>query len=1491
MLNLLLTCTGHSRIKAQSEPVTSADILSQAQIVHLENEKLTRYLLLLSDVEERRVLRTSKDELEVELEGPFAGRYPQLELQVVEFCIVEFDRAKESWNSLFSEQPIQMNGDMVRTLTSLCIVGVVLLDRFNNSHTAPRVTRLSKSVEALTSLLTAFLSRKECEPNHIDIVLEMVSPFLPPVRGLGEFRTEVGLTRLFSRIAEVLHYRRKSMGNPWVQQSAEYMDVDDDFGSQESRGRSEATKKFPRHDLAASVHVSSFRCSVSARLYLLHEASQVLPHAQSETLQPLSLIRYILSLTQSELMACRAFLTEVTSSGDGWSRHDANIILVHLGKNLLERYEYDFCEISLCLYLDIMTGFVNLWSQDVIDELHDTASSLYRWLIGTALEKGILSVKAQIRLARLLQRLLEVQPEYARQLALPSARVSLLKVLQIGDISVKYHVAEQMPKIFSLYPIREHDAIFEEVLAALPTDGNWMEGIAMRLMVLARLAASWYTILRRGVYHIFEAAGFVPGSMEHANRCLSFVSRTLRLKQPSDLLKLFLSQILYTWLQTQTLHSIPYSIFGYSTLTDLLRDVRQEAVGQLVMQGNEDEVKKLAETLGMSFEHLLLESFDKAIAYSIARDISLPPVAGPTENTRGEVRVRKRLGKETFATSIRDNFAQILALFFKCAEEEQQVERAFVEHPQFAYAAKTLNVIKGLGAADYALPANQQPSFRARYLIDEIEHLCRRAKFDAVTIWDPALFAFVARKMLNEIHSALGPLHACSVIRRIRILVCIGGNAALQDYPLEMLLHSLRQFLTEPQCAEDALGLLRYLFEAGKTYLTQVPSFVAGISLSIIHSLQAFLDSSQEMMSKVTQIETTRLKAQAFHKWFKSFLELYKPSNLSGKSATALQNILRSACRIGAYGSAVVGTNEGNMLCELFADERSANKLLSRPSRSLAFSLLCTEFPRPPSYRDDVLGSDALSCANAVTIWRSCQRSDVGKNYLLWAGRILGRAYAASGSIPADLLAESDFQSLEDFSRGSFPPEFGSRAAILRTLCDLLLSNEQADVSLAEVTLQMTALRLLGDQEAPSYEIVIPGSFLTTIDWQKIPSPDFRMPFPIKVSVRQAGSIVRKPPLADWIRDLCIAMAYAAEDDPLIGILPPILSRIVGLAEHIFPFVLHIVLLREIDHEQDLRRDISDVFREWLQGCDESMTAHSRAILTAILYLRSQPIPHEASSADRERWLELDYLEAAQAATKCRMFNTGLLCAEIFASEAVHNSNHPCAAIPTDLLLEIFKNIEEPDSFYGVEQEASLASIMDRLDYEKDGFMSLSFRGAGYDSQLRCNAEDSDQVPAGLIRALNHLNLSGLTLSVLRNQSTHRLTIGESEIMYRSARGLEQWNLPAPALQNSEETAIYRAFQYLNSTSDLQVITEKLDTEFLQIMKQVVDRNNLVTSMRSSLRTLAVLTEIDEVMSSKNSEQLRDAWERLNSRNNWMRIGRYETISPFSLRLSVSGRF
>jgi ataxia telangiectasia mutated family protein len=221
------------------------------------------------------------------------------------------------------------------------------------------------------------------------------------------------------------------------------------------------------------------------------------------------------------------------------------------------------------------------------------------------------------------------------------------------------------------------------------------------------------------------------------------------------------------------------------------------------------------------------------------------------------------------------------------------------------------------------------------------------------------------------------------------------------------------------------------------------------------------------------------------------------------------------------------------------------------------------------------------------------------------------------------------------------------------------------------------------------------------------------------------------------------------------------------------------------------------------------------------------------------------------------------------------------------LLLEIFRNIDEPDSFYGVQQPASLLSIMDRLDYEKDGLKSLSFRGAYYDSQLQRANQQSELSPAGLIRALDRLDLSGLTFSLLERQRAGKAAAEIAENMYRSARRLGQWDLPATTFHKSEEAVIYRTLQSLHNASDRVGFSEKLNSEILRIMSHVVEDNQTAQSVQSSWRTLAIMTEIDEMISAQGIDELQDTWKRLLLRNEWMQFGRYWHTPCSPMRLCV----
>jgi ataxia telangiectasia mutated family protein len=212
----------------------------------------------------------------------------------------------------------------------------------------------------------------------------------------------------------------------------------------------------------------------------------------------------------------------------------------------------------------------------------------------------------------------------------------------------------------------------------------------------------------------------------------------------------------------------------------------------------------------------------------------------------------------------------------------------------------------------------------------------------------------------------------------------------LQDYPLELILHALRPFLTDPHCCEDALGIFWYLLDAGQSYLSENPGFTAGIAVLALSSLSNFLASCAESTGQESQSRvTSSSRVGEFHKWLGSFLENYRAPNMDERTEESFQRIVRSAQGLCASGNSMKGSHESDLLFELLQDRTSGQNLLSRPVSDLVISLLGVQFQKPPDFRNDILGEDAAAAANAVAVWQTVRNGNPGSDYRLWAARVI----------------------------------------------------------------------------------------------------------------------------------------------------------------------------------------------------------------------------------------------------------------------------------------------------------------------------------------------------------------------------------------------------------------------------------------------------------------------------------------------------------------------
>jgi len=107
-----------------------------------------------------------------------------------------------------------------------------------------------------------------------------------------------------------------------------------------------------------------------------------------------------------------------------------------------------------------------------------------------------------------------------------------------------------------------------------------------------------------------------------------------------------------------------------------------------------------------------------------------------------------------------------------------------------------------------------------------------------------------------------------------------------------MLLQSVSAFITDPECADDAIGIVKYLLIRGSDYLSKWPSFVAGVALSIIGSLRVFLQSHESTQD--THYRETVSRTQAFHAWMKTYVSEYRSPLLQSKSKADFRALVQS---------------------------------------------------------------------------------------------------------------------------------------------------------------------------------------------------------------------------------------------------------------------------------------------------------------------------------------------------------------------------------------------------------------------------------------------------------------------------------------------------------------------------------------------------------------------------------------------------------------------
>lgn len=1467
LIHLLTTCIGRSFELSWSPFIGPLSHISLFWLQYQLNSDLTNYLLLTDKGESLSTFSGIGQAFRNEI----VTRNEQSHQIILELLQTKTDGFLQIWVPLFSDKPQHVTGEIIQILTSFCTVATVFIE-YLPSPLSFRSQSVQKGVDKLWESLCNFCLQSDhgLVNTCLDVLSSLVLSIMPPFDAEDIlFKTA---NRMGSRLLPIVN--RQDVNPDIPSTDLENMDIDFPVEYSSPNGKW-ILSRIDRQDFGLPVFYdrNSLRAATIVQLsvmqYVSNEPGLTLSGSNIETEHPL--IDCLMHLSESDILAWRYYFTAFLSCRPPISRSDACKLLESMASKCLGTYRMERCEAALSTCISMMTSLVHLWTMDERDELCNAGFDIYDWFMDVLVGKRLGSPRVLIHIAILIDKILAVSPQFQQNSSKPSPRTILFELLRDGEMTIKFHISKLISNVFARYDSSDHDAIFDDVLDNLPTDPDWNEGIALRLYLLSQLASDWNSLLRRSVYHIFETPGQIPSSASHAKICLQTVSRSLKLKEPREIFRLFSSQILHTWLEIQELSSIPYALFDYPSLQDMMRDSQDEIIGQLILRGQENEMEYVSKLLKCPFHESLTASFAKAESYSIAQDTSIPP----SQNSHppgAEGRIRAHLGG-SFHRLLKSQFPLVVSGLFRCIDQPEQMERAFAKRPSFQYARDTWQDIQKRSTTIAILPPGQQPCFRARYLLDELEYLCKRTGYEFENMWTPALVCHVARSLMDTIHPALGSLHSCAVLRKLKILICITGSHSLDLYPLDMLLHFLRPFLVDPHCSADAIGIFWYLMEKRKGTVPSDPSFATGLVVSTLASLRMFICSSHGVINH--QISHPSFpNIQNFSNWLSEFLDSWIIFPEDGIKQSSFHELIKAAQCVKSSGSAFKGSPEGNLVLHILNDQTSGQNLLTEPARDLIYTFLFSDFQRPSDFQYDILGDDETAVKNAVAAWKCILRGPCNRSYRLWVSRCLGRAYAATGKISDSLLKEEH----ETFADDNLPGR--SSRAIVSVLYNSFISNNPQLVGLSENCLQEIVDKLPMDDKQDHYSQAIPFYIKKSFSWEPYHCPNLSLSQSELSHFKSGIRWIPQASVSDWARDIsiCLCLHDTGYYKPVITPLPKILFNVPDLAERLLPYILHYMLDIEATNgcSQPVRAAVSDAFRNALQKPPQSVLPHIKLIISCILYLREMKYPDESTADKRDEWLEIDYLIAANAATKCRMYKTALLFIEIHFSLIAKISRRDLAVknteLPFNLLNEIFQEINDPDLFYGLQRDPNLDTILGNLQYEGGGITSLSFQSAKYDANMRTFRGARDASSLEIIKALNASNMQGIASTVF-SSSDYKPCKEAMEDMFSAAIYLRQWDIPVSTNIDSTSGNVFKALQGLSLFDEKSEIIQKIDDSFLKVLNHLYE-NKPVASMKESMGALAILTEIDEAISCATPGRLQNVWRRLLSRNHWLKFER-----------------
>jgi ataxia telangiectasia mutated family protein len=364
-----------------------------------------------------------------------------------------------------------------------------------------------------------------------------------------------------------------------------------------------------------------------------------------------------------------------------------------------------------------------------------------------------------------------------------------------------------------------------------------------------------------------------------------------------------------------------------------------------------------------------------------------------------------------------------------------------------------------------------------------------------------------------------------------------------------------------------------------------------------------------------------------------------------------------------------------------------------------------------------------------------------------------------------------------------------------------------------------------------------------------------------------------------WATKILGDICEAAARDPVLGFLKPLTHVLPASADILLPYAAHLILLNEANAQPIFKERLSQEFAKLLLPEAKPNQKARQLALKALLYLQRCRYPNEPNLSARYSWLDVDFGDAAVAAADCQMWHEALLLLELHQSQsqlqAGRSSRRSFAmsnAVPSEVISRIYENVDDPDFFYGKQEDFDLAAVIGKMSHEGASQKSLSFHSAMLDSQIKLHSQDQSLAVVAQMTAamLSAANMRGISEAVKQHyDSVGSIVSGQNESGLQPG---ELWDVqPADNRMVSSKSMDFFLRDLHNSSNKESVILE-MDLSLLSHVDDIKNQASDKTRTSNVLSQLAALAEVKQILKSKRPEDLEAAWAAIEARDDKVKL-------------------